>query len=82
MRFSVFQNRTPVQGFTNVRIFPGVAARVAVQFDTYIRVPNGQLLEVSFSNNDGGAYTVGAALSGWVWPEAAGRQWMERGEGY
>lgn len=82
IRFTVWQNRQPVQGFSGVRIFPGAAARVANQFDTYIRVPAGQLLEVSFTNNDGGSYIVGAALSGWIWPQSAGKLWLQRGETY
>lgn len=80
--FTVFQNRTPVQGLANVPVFPGVSARVAENLEVYIRVPNGQLLEVAFNNNDGGTYTVGAALSGWIWPEQDGRRWVQRGASY
>lgn len=77
--FSVLEDGFPIPGFNNVAIFPGVAARVSNQFSTFTRLPTGCKLSVVYTNTDGGAYTVGGALSGWSWPETAGKQWMDRG---
>lgn len=79
LSFTVTINNAPVQGFSNVGIFPGVASRVSVGFDCYILTPSGATVEVFYTNGDGGSYIVGAALSGWQWSEADGVRWITSG---
>ena len=78
--FTVLQNGAPIQGLTNVFIFPGVAARVAENFSLFVRITNGATLTVTYTNTDGGSYTVGASLSGWFWPESLGRLYQMQGQ--
>jgi hypothetical protein len=77
--FTVLQDFSPLPGLTNIAIFPGVAARVSNIIDGKWLLPDGCRLDVEYTNTDGGAYTVGAALSGWSWPEQAGKQWLLTG---
>jgi hypothetical protein len=77
--FTVTLNGAPLAGLSAVGIFPGVAARVTNTFTCFIRLPVGAQLAVVYTNTDGGTYTVGAGLSGWMWPEAAGASWMQVG---
>lgn len=80
LTFTVLQNGAAIQGLTNVGIFPGTAARIAENFSLLVRISNGATLTVVFSNADGGAYLVGAALSGWFWPESLGRLYQQQGQ--
>jgi hypothetical protein len=77
--FTVLQDFAPLPGLTNIAIFPGIAARVNNTITGKWLLPDGCRLSVIYSNNDGGAYEIGAALSGWSWPEQAGKQWLLTG---
>jgi hypothetical protein len=74
-------NGAPVPGHNNLSIFPRAAPSVANSFDTFVRIPQGNPMKVrvQYSNNDGGAYTVGVALSGWFWPIQLGNLWTQQG---
>lgn len=78
--YTVLVNQTPVQGYNGISIFPRVAPFVGNTFDIPIRVRGPATIQVIFSNNDGGAYTVGAALSGWMWPVTSDQRWKAWGE--
>lgn len=77
--WSVLQNSAVLPGYANLSIFPRVAPFVSNGFDSFVRLDQGPLTVV-FSNADGGTYTVGAALSGWFWPQALGTTWLKQGQ--
>lgn len=79
--WTVTFNGAPVPGYNNLSIFPRAAPSVANTFDSFVRIPQGNpmLLKVQYSNNDGGTYTIGAALSGWFWPITLGNLWIAQG---
>lgn len=81
LQFTVAVNGGSVAGYAPITIFPRVAASVSNAFDSKIALPNGAKVQVFFSNLDGGAYKVGAGLSGWFWSETAGRAWTQYGAG-
>lgn len=72
-------NGTPQPGFSNVSIFPRAAPYVGNGFDAMIRVPQGGLVTATYSNGDGGTYTIGVAVSGWWWPQELGNTWIAQG---
>lgn len=74
-------NGAPVPGYNNLSIFPRAAPSVANSFDSFVRIPQGNPMQVrvTYSNIDGAAYTVGAALSGWFWPIQLGNLWVKQG---
>lgn len=78
--FTVRQNNAPITGFSNVGVIPGVVAQKIDNYSVFYRVPLGALLSVVFTNTDGGSYLVGAALSGWYWPETTGQLYMRQGQ--
>ena len=78
--WTVLVNGAPVQGYNGISIFPRVAPFVGNTFDIPIRVCGPATIQVIFSNIDGGAYTVGAALSGWMWPVTSDQRWKAYGE--
>lgn len=74
-------NGAPVPGYNNLSIFPRPAPFVGNTFESFIRIPPGNPmnLTVTYSNNDGGTYQIGAALSGWFWPITLGNLWRQQG---
>ena len=80
LRFTVLLNGAPMSGFSRIRIFPGNAARVTNAFDVKVDLPDGAHLQVTFENNDGGTYQVGAELSGFTYTQGAARRWLQVGE--
>lgn len=79
LTFTVFINGVPLDGWTNVGVFPGTTARLSENFGAFIRIPLGGLAQIRYSNADGGAYTVGAAFSGWKWADSDGKRYLEQG---
>lgn len=69
----------PAPGYNNLAIFPRTSPFVGNSFDSFIRLPQGAKVRVTFSNTDGGSYTVGASLSGWSWPTTLGDLWTKKG---
>ena len=72
-------NGAAPQGFSALSIFPRVAPYVGNGFDACIRFTGPALIQVIFTNADGGAYTVGASYSGWFWPQASDARWRRFG---
>lgn len=79
VRWTLLLNGQPAPGYGNLRMFPRVAPSVSNGFDAFVRVPDGNLITVVFSNVDGGTYRVGAAISGWMWPKSSGERWIASG---
>lgn len=77
--WSLLVNGSPVAGYTGVSIFPRVAPFVGNTFDTFIRLQGPTTITVIYTNTDGGAYTVGASYSGWLWPMASDGRWKTVG---
>lgn len=77
--WTVTLNGAPAQGFNNLSIFPRNSPFVSNSFDAFVRVGQGIKIRVVYTNTDGGSYTVGAALSGWWWPQTLGEQWIRSG---
>lgn len=77
--WSVLQNGAVIPGYSNLSIFPRVAPFVSNGFDAFFRLGQGPVTVV-YNNIDGGTYTVGAALSGWFWPQSLGDLWLQQGE--
>jgi hypothetical protein len=75
----VLINSAPVAGYSGLSIFPRTAPYVGNSFEPKIRGKGEALITVEFTNTDGGAYTVGASLSGWYWPEASDLRWKTYG---
>jgi hypothetical protein len=67
------------QGYNQITIFPRAAPFVSNGFDSMVRFQGPARLQVIFSNRDGGAYVIGAAISGWFWPEASDARWRRFG---
>lgn len=80
--WTVFINTSPVPGFTNLSIFPRVADGVTDEFDCVIRVSQGALVTIRYSNLDGGTYGIGASLSGWYQPLQSAARWTALGPPY
>jgi hypothetical protein len=78
--WTVRVNNNPIPGYSGLSIFPRVAPFVGNSFDAEYRFEGPATVTVSFSNIDGGAYTVGAAISGWFWPAASDLRWKFSGE--
>jgi hypothetical protein len=79
VRWYVQVDSQAVAGYAPVTIFPRVAAFVGNTFDAKIRITGPATVAVFFQNIDGGAYTVGAALGGWDWPQASDDRWKSYG---
>jgi hypothetical protein len=77
--FSLRVNQQAQGGFTNLPIFPRVAPFVGQEFDVFLRFTGPATIDVVYSNNDGGSYTLGAAVSGWFWPTASDQRVKTRG---
>lgn len=79
--WSVLVNNAPaaVAGFQNLKMFPRAAPFVGNTFDAFLLIQGPATITVQFSNNDGGTYIIGAALSGWVWNVALEAQWKNNG---
>jgi len=82
LTFDLLFNSRPVPGFTQLSIFPGLAALFVDPYDIFLDVPKNTLIQVRFTNTDGGSYLMGASFSGWFWAEAAGRAWIQNGQSY
>lgn len=80
LTFSVLFEGSPIPGLSNIPIFPGEVARDVENFDVFVRIPRSGTISVTYTNNDGGTYIVGAALGGWFWNDAAGKQYMQQGQ--
>jgi len=78
--WSLVSNGQALPGYQNVAMFPRPAAFVSNAFDVFLRVRGEVTLSVIFSNLDGGTYVVGAAFSGWFWPETSDTRWKSAGE--
>lgn len=80
MTFTVFINTVPVQGYTQVPIFPRNAPFVSNGFDCMVRFSGPADITVSATEGDAGTYVVGASLGGWFWGQAADAQWRTFGK--
>ncbi len=78
--YTLLVNGQPQQGYQALSMFPRVSPFVSNGFDCFIRVTGEATITVSFSNIDGGAYTVGAAFGGWYWPQQSDTRWRELGQ--
>lgn len=79
VQYTVLRDNNPIAGYQNLKIFPRVSPFVANTFDIPIRITGPSTITVTFNNNDGGTYVVGAALSGWQWGATADQQWKAAG---
>lgn len=77
--WTVNLNGAPAAGYNNISIFPRVSPFVSNGFDSFVRVPQATKIRVNYTNTDGGSYVVGAALSGWFWPQTLGDLWLKKG---
>lgn len=77
--YSLIINNSPAQGYAQLQIFPRVAPFVSNGFDCMVRFQGPAEIHVAFDNNDGGNYVVGAAFSGWFWPQASDARWRQFG---
>ena len=80
IRFSVLFEGNALPGLSNIPVFPGAVARAVENIDVFVRILRAGTLSVTFTNNDGGTYIVGASLSGWFWNEASGKLYMQQGQ--
>ncbi len=65
-------NNGPVPGYDDIQMPPGIAFFVRAGDDEMrIRVPNGALVSILFTNISGTAETVGGLLQGWSHPVSA-----------
>lgn len=80
VRFSVLGNGAPLQGLNKVRLPPANVALAITNLGVFIRLPQQTTVTVVFENNDGGVYNISAALYGWFWGEAQGRQYWQQGQ--
>lgn len=79
VKWSILFNGSPVPGYNNLTIFPRSAPFVGNFLDLPVRIPAGVTVTVQYANLDGGTYVVGATVSGWFWPEALGKLWLQVG---
>lgn len=65
-------NDGPVPGYDNIQMPPGIANFVrSGDDDMHIRIPNGGLVSIVFTNLNATALTVGGLLQGWYHPLTA-----------
>lgn len=69
--FTLRINQSPVSGFNNLNLFPGVSNLTAQDLnDLQVRLPNGCLVDVLVTNNAAtGPWTLGAKIAGWYHTE-------------
>lgn len=79
VQYTLLQNGTPVQGLSQLTIFPGASPRISNAFDTPVFFTGATTLTVQITNGDGGSYLLGAAISGWQWPISSDRRWKTAG---
>lgn len=68
VRFDLLFDGAPVDGWSDLRIFPRVAASVSATYEpavTMVLVPEGSQVSVRIRVIDGGTYQVGASYTGW-----------------
>lgn len=70
VNFTLRFNGAPVPGFTNLRSFPRAATNLSIDFSGPIVVPVGTIIDMIITNNNASTWTVGASITGWVWPLA------------
>lgn len=71
IRWTLFSNRSPVPGWTELTINPRSAGSVEVSwgpFETFIPVDEGATLEWQVTVLDAGTYQVSVAMHGWFYP--------------
>jgi hypothetical protein len=74
----LIQDAAP-QGYGNLTIFPRAAPFVSNGFTCKIRFQGAATIKVVYTCTDGGTYDIGAAYSGWFWPENADARWKAYG---
>lgn len=79
VQFALFINGGPAPGFGQIKMFPRVASSVSNTFDCMLTLGPAAKIQAFYNNNDGGTYNVGVSYNGWVYSEAAGKLWMEKG---
>lgn len=60
----------PVEGWSNIQLFPRNAASVSLSFEaasTAIDVPDGSLITLDVTVRDAGSYRIGALIHGWYY---------------
>lgn len=72
--WSLLFNGSGVPGWQNLAVTPGAVPYFALSYgpdETYIRVPEGTRVDLSFTVNagDAAAYLAGAQFSGWYFPK-------------
>jgi hypothetical protein len=74
----LIQNVAPA-GYGNMTIFPRAAPFVSNAFSCKIRFQGAATIRVVYTCTDGGTYDIGAAFSGWFWPENSDARWKAYG---
>jgi hypothetical protein len=70
VNFTLLYNGVPVPGFTNLRSFPRAATNLSIDFSGPTLVPVGSTISMNITNNNASTWTVGASVTGWIWPVA------------
>lgn len=79
VRWTLLVNGSPAGGYGSIALPVRATSFAGNSFDCFIRVPDGASIAVQYVNTDGGTYSIGASVSGWYWPIASGKRWLERG---
>jgi len=67
----------PIPGYNNLAVFVGVAARLVNTFEAHVVLNGPCTLDLAVINTDGGIYSVGGGISGWMWQAEAGDRWLK-----
>lgn len=78
--FTLLYNLVPVQGYNNIKLFPRAAPYVGLEYDTPFRFVGPGTFTCTFSNLDGGTYTVGVNFDGFYWPVTSDGRWKMTGQ--
>jgi len=78
--WSVVVNGVAPQAYNAITIIPRVSPFVSAAFDFLFRFNGAAIVQVIFSNLDGGVYDIGASVSGWYWPVASDARWKRLGQ--
>lgn len=75
--FTIRINQAPAIGWANMTFAGRAAQNFERYFDAALRLPNGCLVDIINTNVDGGAYTVGADITGWYMSVADVSRWLQ-----
>jgi hypothetical protein len=77
VRYQLRLNAAPI--YPSLSFFPRAAVSAGDEYDAYVRVRRPGTISMDIQNVDGGAYTVGAIVTGWFFSKADAAKYVTEG---